>query len=195
MIGRAGRYGKDSRGTALVMVQNTKREFYETALQDPFSLESRPNKVLPEYVNADVVSGYIKTEQDFEDYMKMTFFYTRLTANPSYYGLSGGSERAVKKFMAEVIESTLADLSDSECIRRNEDGDRYISGLPLGQYASVNHIHPDTVKMIKDRLKPDSSVGDIITILSALLQIADLRQSYLTVRNVAYLTQAVVKEE
>ncbi|XP_072178267.1 activating signal cointegrator 1 complex subunit 3-like [Diadema setosum] len=158
MIGRAGRYGKDSRGTALVMVQNTKREFYETALRDPVSLESRPNKALPEYVNAEVASGNIKVEQDFEDYMKTTFFYTRLTANPSYYGLPGTSEREMTKFMAEVIESTLVDLSDSQCIRRHKDEDRSVSALPLGRIASQNHIHHDTVKMIKDRLKPDSSI-------------------------------------
>ncbi|XP_071510515.1 activating signal cointegrator 1 complex subunit 3-like [Diadema antillarum] len=173
MIGRAGR-NKDSRGTALVMVQNTKRDFYKTALRDPVSLESRPNKALPEYVNAEVASGNIKVEQDFEDYMKTTFFYTKLTANPSYYGLPGTSEREMTKFMAEVIESTLVDLSDSECIRRHKDEDCSVSALPLGRIASQNHIHHDTVKMIKDRLKPDSSIGDILTIISNAVEFASM---------------------
>ncbi|XP_072178266.1 activating signal cointegrator 1 complex subunit 3-like [Diadema setosum] len=178
MIGRAGRYKKDSRGTALVMVQNTKRDFYHKALRAPVTIESRPDRTLPEYVNAEVVSGNITTEQDFENLLKTTFFYTRLTANPSYYGLPGRSERALKKFLYDVMESTLADLSNTQCIRRHRDEDRSVSALPLGRIASQNHVHHDTVKMVRDRLKPDSSIQDILTIISNAVEFAVMPVRY-----------------
>ncbi|XP_071510513.1 activating signal cointegrator 1 complex subunit 3-like [Diadema antillarum] len=178
MIGRAGRYKKDSRGTALVMVQNTKRDFYHKALRAPVTIESRPDSTLPEYVNAEVVLDNIKTEQDFENLLKTTFFYTRLTANPSYYGLPGTSERALKKFLSDVMESTLADLSNTQCIRRHKDEDHSVSALPLGRIASQNHVHHDTVKMVRDHLKPDSSIQDILTIISNAVEFAVMPVRY-----------------
>ncbi|XP_071491870.1 activating signal cointegrator 1 complex subunit 3-like [Diadema antillarum] len=181
MIGRAGRNKKDGRGTALVLVQNTKRGFYKKALRNPVNLETRwpvTSKTFSEYVNTEIVEGNIKTEGDVGTYMKTTFMYTRLRANPSYYGASDSSEQAAEKFMDDMVDAILGDLSDMEFICRHKDEDRSVSALPLGRIASLYHIHHDTIMMIRDQFKPNSSVRDILTVISKSIEFSSLPVSF-----------------
>ncbi|VEL12882.1 unnamed protein product [Protopolystoma xenopodis] len=82
MMGRAGRPQFDDHGKALIMVQDTKKTFYKRFLYEPFPVESCLLQVLPDHLNAEVVSGTITSMQTALDYLTWTFFFRRLLINP-----------------------------------------------------------------------------------------------------------------
>lgn len=83
-MGRAGRPQFDDQGVAVILVQDTKKPFYKKFLYEPFPVESSLMNVLPDHMNAEIVSGTIKTKQEAIDYMTWTYFFRRLLQNPRY---------------------------------------------------------------------------------------------------------------
>ena len=75
MIGRAGRPQFDSLGKAVIMVHEPKKSFYRRFLYEPFPIESALHLVLPEHLNAEIVSGTIECLDDAVDYLSWTFFF------------------------------------------------------------------------------------------------------------------------
>ncbi|KAK6170205.1 hypothetical protein SNE40_018656 [Patella caerulea] len=82
MMGRAGRPQFDDSGKALILVHDVKKYFYKKFLYEPFPVESNLLEVLPDHLNAEIVSGTISSKQDAMDYITWTYFFRRLVMNP-----------------------------------------------------------------------------------------------------------------
>ncbi|KFG64239.1 activating signal cointegrator 1 complex subunit 3 [Toxoplasma gondii RUB] len=85
MIGRAGRPQFDSQAVAVIFCHEPKKNFYKRFLYQPFPVESCLLNVLAEHLNAEIVGGTIQTKQQAIEYLTWTYFFRRLTSNPSYY--------------------------------------------------------------------------------------------------------------
>jgi len=101
MMGRAGRPQFDNQGIAVIMVQDSKKNFYWRFLYEPFPVESSLPDVLHDHFNAEIVAGTIRSKQSAIDYLTWTYFFRRLLVNPTYYGLktfmSKGSTPSFRK--------------------------------------------------------------------------------------------------
>uniref|UniRef100_A0A8C5LGL3 Activating signal cointegrator 1 complex subunit 3 n=1 Tax=Jaculus jaculus TaxID=51337 RepID=A0A8C5LGL3_JACJA len=173
MMGRAGRPQFDDQGKAVILVHDIKKDFYKKFLYEPFPVESSLLGVLSDHLNAEIAGGTITSKQDAMDYMTWTYFFRRLVMNPSYYNLGDVSHDSVNKFLSHLIEKSLIELELSYCIEIGEDN-RSIEPLTYGRIASYYYLKHKTVKMFKDRLKPECSPEELLSILSDAEEYTDL---------------------
>ncbi|KAG3289993.1 activating signal cointegrator 1 complex subunit 3 [Ictidomys tridecemlineatus] len=173
MMGRAGRPQFDDQGKAVILVHDIKKDFYKKFLYEPFPVESSLLGVLSDHLNAEIAGGTITSKQDAMDYITWTYFFRRLIMNPSYYNLGDVSHDSVNKFLSHLIEKSLVELELSYCIEIGEDN-RSIEPLTYGRIASYYYLKHQTVKMFKDRLKPECTIEELLSILSDAEEYTDL---------------------
>uniref|UniRef100_A0A8C0GGF1 Activating signal cointegrator 1 complex subunit 3 n=1 Tax=Chelonoidis abingdonii TaxID=106734 RepID=A0A8C0GGF1_CHEAB len=173
MMGRAGRPQFDDQGKAVILVHDIKKDFYKKFLYEPFPVESSLLEVLSDHLNAEIAAGTITSKQDAMDYITWTYFFRRLIMNPSYYNLDDVSHDTMNKFLSNLVERSLIDLECSCCIEIGEDN-RSIEPLTYGRIASYYYLKHQTVRMFKDRLKPECSVEELLSVLSDAEEYADL---------------------
>ncbi|XP_076827950.1 activating signal cointegrator 1 complex subunit 3 isoform X2 [Brachyhypopomus gauderio] len=173
MMGRAGRPQFDDQGKAVILVHDIKKDFYKKFLYEPFPVESSLLGVLADHLNAEVAAGTITSKQDAMDYITWTYFFRRLVMNPSYYSLDDISHETINKFLSNLVEKSLRDLECSYCIEIQEDG-RGIEPLTHGRIASYYYLKHQTVRMFKERLKPELSATELLSILTDAEEYAEL---------------------
>merc|ERR1712190_646937 len=69
MMGRAGRPQFDNEAKAVIMVHEPKKYFYRRFIYEPFPVESSLHEQLTDHLNAEIVSGSIKTREEAIDYV------------------------------------------------------------------------------------------------------------------------------
>ncbi|XP_075718320.1 activating signal cointegrator 1 complex subunit 3 [Rhinoderma darwinii] len=173
MMGRAGRPQFDDQGKAVILVHDLKKDFYKKFLYEPFPVESSLLEVLSDHLNAEIAAGTITSKQDAMDYITWTYFFRRLLMNPSYYNLEDVGHDSMNKFLSNLVEKSLIDLECSYCIEIAEDN-RTIEPQTYGRIASYYYLKHQTVRMFRDRLKAESSVEDLLSVLTDAEEYTDL---------------------
>ncbi|XP_035527998.1 activating signal cointegrator 1 complex subunit 3 [Morone saxatilis] len=173
MMGRAGRPQFDDQGKAVILVHDIKKDFYKKFLYEPFPVESSLLDVLSDHLNAEIAAGTIASKQDAMDYITWTYFFRRLVMNPSYYSLEDISHESINKYLSNLVERSLRDLECSYCIEIKED-DLTIEPMTYGRIASYYYLKHQTVRMFKERLKPDLPIHELLSILSEAEEYAEL---------------------
>uniref|UniRef100_A0A8C5WDJ5 Activating signal cointegrator 1 complex subunit 3 n=1 Tax=Leptobrachium leishanense TaxID=445787 RepID=A0A8C5WDJ5_9ANUR len=173
MMGRAGRPQFDDQGKAVILVHDIKKDFYKKFLYEPFPVESSLLEVLSDHLNAEIAAGTITSKQDAMDYITWTYFFRRLMMNPSYYNLEDIGHETMNKYFSNLVERSLVDLECSYCIEVAEDN-RTIEPQTYGRIASYYYLKHQTVRMFKDRLKPDCSVEELLSVLTDAEEYTDL---------------------
>jgi activating signal cointegrator complex subunit 3 len=165
MIGRAGRPGFDDHGIACVMVHEEKKNFYKKFLYEPFPVESSLAGQLTDHLNAEIASGTLTTKKHCLDYLTWTYFFRRLTKNPTFYKLNGNDAEAINSYLVTLINTTLLKLRDAGCLELDSSDDS-IKSTNLGYICSFYYLSHLTVSMLNKRLTAETSIDDIIDILS-----------------------------
>jgi hypothetical protein len=146
MIGRAGRPGYDTEGTALVLVESSKKSFYKRFLYMPFPVESCLRERLCENLNAEIASRTVNSLHDAVGYLTWTFFARRVKANPSFYGAKSENAEDIEDFLTQVATESIVSLKNQGCIERDEsDG---VSPTILGRAASNFYLNHKTAKQM-----------------------------------------------
>ncbi|KAI5292967.1 DEIH-box ATPase, partial [Ascosphaera acerosa] len=114
MFGKASRPLQDNIGRGVLMVPAVKREYYKKFLNEALPIESHLQIFLADAFVAEISAKTIGSTQDAVDWMTYTYFYRRLLANPSFYGLSDVSHEGLSAFLSELVETTLKELSDAQ---------------------------------------------------------------------------------
>ncbi|MBN3311110.1 ASCC3 protein, partial [Amia calva] len=107
------------------------------------------------------------------DYITWTYFFRRLVMNPSYYNLDDISHDTINKFLSNLVEKSLRDLECSYCMEIGEDC-RTIVPLTYGRIASYYYLKHQTVRMFKERLKPECTIEDLLSVLTDAEEYAEL---------------------
>lgn len=94
----------------------SRQNFYRKFLYEPFPVESSLHGVLHDHINAEVSGGTICSRQDAVDFLTWTFFFRRLLANPSYYGLEDSSAEGIHAFLVDLVDGVLTELQESGCL-------------------------------------------------------------------------------
>lgn len=116
MMGHACRPTKDTTSRCVLMLQQTRKEFYKKFLAEALPVESQLPAMLHDHFNAEVVAKTIENKQEAVDWCTWTWFYRRMTQNPVYYNLQGTSHRHLSDHLSELVEETLNALVSSKCI-------------------------------------------------------------------------------
>ena len=151
MIGRAGRPGFDDHGVACVMVLEEKKNFYKKFLYEPFPVESSLAGQLTDHLNAEIASGTLTTRKHCLDYLTWTYFFRRLTKNPTFYKLNGNDSEAINSYLITLINTTLLKLRDAGCLELDSSDDS-IKSTNLGYICSFYYLSHLTVSMLNKRL-------------------------------------------
>ncbi|KAG0745424.1 hypothetical protein G6F62_005146 [Rhizopus arrhizus] len=101
-------------GVVRVLVQESKKGFYQTFLREPLPVESSLYESLLDPVKKEIAAGRIKTKQDGVDYLSWTLMYRRLGQNPSYYGLENDK---VDKYLSQLVNEVTEKLAEEKCIK------------------------------------------------------------------------------
>uniref|UniRef100_A0A8C5CI20 Small nuclear ribonucleoprotein U5 subunit 200 n=1 Tax=Gadus morhua TaxID=8049 RepID=A0A8C5CI20_GADMO len=141
MVGKANRPLQDDEGRCVIMCQGSKKDFFKKFLYEPLPVESHLDHCLHDHFNAEIVTKTVENKQDAVDYLTWTFLYRRMTQNPNYYNLQGGSP-TVSVYLS-LVENTLHDLEQSKCISIEDEVD--VAPLNLGMIAAYYYINYTTI--------------------------------------------------
>lgn len=146
MFGKASRPGEDKIGRGVLMVPAVKRDYYKKFLNEALPVESHLQIYLHDAFVTEVSTKAISSTQDAIDWMTYTYFYRRLLANPSFYGLSDVSHVGLSTFMSELVENTLKELSEAKIIDLDEDDDSVspLNAAMIGAYYNISFITMQT---------------------------------------------------
>lgn len=76
--------------------------------------------MLPEHLNAEIVAGTIQSKQEAMDYITWTYFFRRLTINPSYYGLEDTDHHSLNVYLSKLVEKCISELVSAGCVTLSE---------------------------------------------------------------------------
>ncbi|KAJ6106764.1 hypothetical protein N7512_010281 [Penicillium capsulatum] len=146
MFGKASRPGQDKIGRGVLMVPAVKREYYKKFLNEALPVESHLQVYLHDAFVTEASTRTIASTQDAVDWMTYTYFYRRLLANPSFYGLSDVSHEGLSTFLSELVENTLKELSEAKIIDLDEEDDSVspLNAAMIGAYYNISFITMQT---------------------------------------------------
>ena len=125
-----------------------REEFYKKFLAEGLPIESHlSSHMLHDYFLAEIAVKTIENKQDAMNILTWTYFYRRMTQNLrlNHYNLHDVSHQHLSDHLSELVENTLNDLVNSECITIGDDMD--VSPLNLGMTAAYYNISYVTVKV------------------------------------------------
>lgn len=171
MMGRAGRPGFDTSGTAIIYTKESKKMFYKHFLNVGFPVESSLHEILDDHIGAEISSGAIKNKQDAMNFLRWTFFFRRAYHNPTYYGIEDTSVDGVNEHLSKLIDSTLNNLSKSQSvvIRGNN-----IIGTPFLSISSYYYISHRTIHQLLKQIYNRATFLDVIKWLSLAIEYNEL---------------------
>lgn len=149
------------------------RSFYTHVLFEPLPLESQLDQHLHDLFNSEIAARTVTSKQDAVEYMTWSLLYRRLTANPSYYGMTGRDVMHVSEHLSELVENTITDLANTKCIEVAED-DMTISPLNLGQICAYYAVKHSTIEMFAASLTSTSRIRAILDVLVASSEFSSL---------------------
>jgi pre-mRNA-splicing helicase BRR2 len=165
MIGRASRPDLDTNSKCLFFCHTPKKDYFHKFISEPIPVESNLEYYLHETINSEVVVENIESTQDVIDWITWTFMYRRLVQNPNFYNLSGKTGQHVNDHLSELIERVIDDLTESGCIK--VDDDENVSPTNLGRIAAYYNINHSTIKLFQENLSENSKMKHLLEIISA----------------------------
>ncbi|KAL1662116.1 Sec63 Brl domain-containing protein [Schizophyllum commune] len=166
MMGRACRPREDDRSRCVLMCQQTRKDFYKKFLAEGLPIESHlPTNMIHDYFLAEIAVKTIENKQDAMDILTWTYFYRRMTQNPNYYNLHNVSHQHLSDHLSELVENTLSDLQNSQCIAIEDEMD--VTALNLGMIAAYYNISYVTVEVYNLSLKERTKLKGLLEVVAS----------------------------
>ncbi|KAL1311701.1 hypothetical protein AAFC00_001803 [Neodothiora populina] len=174
MLGKAGRSLEDTRSRGVLMCPAVKRDYYKKFLNEALPVESQLQAFLHDVFVTEISTKTIEDSQDAINWFTYTYFYRRLMANPSFYGLIDTSQDGFNIHLSELIESTLKELSDANMIEVDEE-DESITPLNAAMIAGYYSISFITMQTFLLSLKRTTKLKGILEIVAAATEFEDIQ--------------------
>ncbi|KAJ9656323.1 Pre-mRNA-splicing helicase BRR2 [Neophaeococcomyces mojaviensis] len=166
MYGRASRPGEDTIGRGVLMVPAVKREYYKKFLNEALPIESHLPVYLHDIFVTEISTKTITSTQDAIDWTTYTYFYRRLLANPSFYGLNDTSHEGLSTHLSELVETTLKELSEAKIIDLDEEDDS-VSPLNPAMIAAYYNTSFITMQTFLLSLTPRTKLKGLLEIITS----------------------------
>lgn len=165
MFGKASRPLEDKVGRGLLMVPAVKREYYKKFLNDALPIESHLQVYLHDAFVSEISTKIIGSTQDAVDWATYTYFYRRLLANPSFYGLTDTTHEGLSTHLSELVENTLKDLSEAKIIELDEEDDTVtpLNAAMIAAYYNISFITMQTFLLSLNARTKLKGVLEIVT--------------------------------
>ncbi|MCJ1226445.1 DEIH-box ATPase [Toensbergia leucococca] len=146
MFGQASRPLEDKSSKGVLMVPAVKRDYYKKFLNEALPIESQLQVYLHDAFVSEISTKIIASTQDAVDWATYTYFYRRLLANPSYYGLTDTSHEGLSTHLSELVENTLKDLAEAKIIELDEEDDTItpLNAAMIAAYYNISFITMQT---------------------------------------------------
>ena len=174
MFGRACRPREDKLGKGVLMVPAVKREYYKKFLNEALPVESHLQNYLPDAFVTEISTKTIASTQDAVDWTTYTYFYRRLLANPSYYGLNDVSNESLSTHLSELVENTLKELSEAKIVELDEEDDS-ISPLNPAMIAAYYNISFITMQTFLLSLTPKTKLKGMLEIVTSATEFESIQ--------------------
>ena len=172
MMGRAGRPAYDTTGTAIVYTKESKKMFYKHFLNVGFPVESSLHKVLDDHLGAEITSGSITNKQEALDFLSWTFLFRRAHHNPTYYGIEDDTSTAgVSEHLSSLIDSTLENLRESQCVLLHGDDIVATPFLSISSYYYISHL---TIRQLLKQIHDHATFQEVLRWLSLAVEYNEL---------------------
>ncbi|OIW35365.1 Sec63-domain-containing protein [Coniochaeta ligniaria NRRL 30616] len=146
MFGKALQASKDGRGRGLLMLPQVKREYYKKFLNEPLPVESHLHNFLHDAFVTEISTKMIESGDDAINWTTFTYFYRRLLANPSYYSLTDPTHDGLSRYLSDLVESTLKDLTEAKIIDFDEEDGSVApqNAAMIAAYYNISYITMQT---------------------------------------------------
>ena len=173
MFGKANR-AEDKSSRGVLMVPAVKREYYKKFLNEALPVESHLQVYLHDAFVTEISTKIIASTQDAVDWSTYTYFYRRLLANPSYYGLVDVSHEGLSAHLSELVENTLKDLIEAKLIELDEEDDS-ITPLNAAMIAAYYNISYITIQTFLLSLTGKTKIKQILEIVTSATEFESLQ--------------------
>ena len=174
MFGRATRPTDDKIGRGVLMVPAVKREYYKKFMNEALPIESHLQVYLHDAFVTEVSTKTISSTQDAVDWTTYTYFYRRLLANPSYYGLNDVSHEGLSTHLSELVENTLKELVEAKIIDLDEEDDS-ISPLNPAMIAAYYNISFITMQTFLLSLTARTKLKGLLEIVTSATEFESIQ--------------------
>ncbi|KAI4153866.1 MAG: hypothetical protein LQ340_002049 [Diploschistes diacapsis] len=173
MFGKANRV-EDTSSRGVLMVPQVKRDYYKKFLNEALPIESHLQVYLHDAFVSEISTKVIGSTQDAVDWATYTYFYRRLLANPSYYGLVDVSHEGLSAHLSELVENTLKDLMEAKLIELDEEDDT-ITPLNAAMIAAYYNISYITIQTFLLSLTGKTKLKQILEIVTSATEFESIQ--------------------
>ncbi|GAM82649.1 hypothetical protein ANO11243_006310 [Dothideomycetidae sp. 11243] len=174
MLGKAGRPLEDTKARGVIMCPDVKRNYYRKFLSEALPIESQLQSYLHDIFVTEISSKVVADMQDALNWCTYTYYYRRLMANPSFYGLTSTTQDAFNGHLSDLVETTLKELADANIIEIDEDDDS-ITPLNACMIAGYYNISFITMQTFLLSLKRNTKLKGILEIVTAATEFEDIQ--------------------
>ena len=174
MFGKAGRPMEDKDCRGVLMCPEVKRNYYRKFLSEALPIASQLQSYMHDLFVTEISTKTIESTQDAVDWTTYTYFYRKLLANPSFYGLADTTHEGLSTYLSEQVEQTLKDLSDAKIIELDEEEDK-ITPSNAAMIAAYYNISFITMQTLLLSLKRTTKLKGILEIVTAATEFEDIQ--------------------
>ena len=162
MLGRAGRPQYDIEGEGIILTTALELQYYLSLTNMQLPIESQMISKLIDCVNAEIVTGRVRTLGDAMDWLERTYLNVRMQADPLLYGCSDGDVSARKRLLLHSACAVLAKGGLAVYDHRNGT----VESTDLGRISAHYYITYRTMSRFACALKPHLSDFDLLRTFS-----------------------------
>lgn len=156
-------------GKLLLLTSDNLKPYYKKFMSEPAPIESCMYYFLHDSFINEINNLVISSKQDCMDWLTYTYFYKRIHANPSFYGVADNSAYGISAYLTELVETTIDDLVKTNIIEVHETGDEAedvitpLNGCLIASHYNISFL---TMNSFTKALTKTSTLKDILLTLS-----------------------------
>lgn len=154
-----------ARVRASIFTSRRQQSFYLRFLRDPLPVESHLNYYLADTLLPDIAESVVTNAEEALNWLAHSFFFHRVSVNPSYYGVKDQSENTMNEFLSEMIESSFDDLAAMSLINKEDDDILSVEPLVGAQIVAHCNLSAASVESLMN-ISPKARLKGILTTIS-----------------------------
>jgi pre-mRNA-splicing helicase BRR2 len=168
MLGRAGRPQYDTKGHGVIITQHSELQYYLSLTNQQLPIESQLIKMLPDFVNAELVLGTIHSRQDAVNWLGYTYLMVRMMRNPTLYGIAEDAledDKLLEQHRVDLVHSALTILDRCNCVKYDKRTGA-VQVTALGRVASYFYIRHQSIAVYNEHMKPTMSDIELLRLFA-----------------------------